>query len=128
MLLGVAVTLLAGCTRDADGDTPASSLASITIYQPTSGQTYASGDTVFADIHIQADVDLHGYQVFLINETASDTVWQVQKDAHQGVFHLDSLWINNVTDHSDMLFEVHAIIDHEGSRNSKSVTFHCHPL
>jgi hypothetical protein len=71
---------------------------------------------------------MHGYDAYILNETSGDTVWTSAVHDHGTPFHIDSLWVNDVTDHSDMLLHIEAEIDHDGNTTEKEVAFHCHPM
>jgi hypothetical protein len=103
-------------------------VASITIHEPEEGQMFHLDDTVHVDIHITADFEMHGYEAWIINESAGDTVWTADVHDHGDSFEVHGEWIVDVTDHSDMKLKVSAEIDHDGNKTEKEVHFHCHPM
>lgn len=103
-------------------------VAVITIHEPEEGHVFQLADTVHVDIHITADFDMHGYDAWIINESAGDTVWTSSLHDHGQSFEIHGEWINDVMDHSDMKLKVSAEIDHDGNTTEKEVHFHCHPM
>lgn len=129
----LAAVLITSCkkkdedTNDTTTPTP-TPVATIVIHQPVEGAMYALDSVVTINVDITAaDFEMHGYDVYLINETVGDTVWTTGLHDHGESFHIDGTWTNNVTDHSDMMLKVVAEIDHDGNTTEKSVHFHCHP-
>lgn len=102
--------------------------ANINILSPTAGVTVDLGMPVVLSATIGAGFDMHGYDAYLINVTADDTLWSVDAHDHGTNYTITGEWINSVTEHSDMKFKVIAILDHDGNTSSKEVEFHCHPM
>ncbi|MBL7943709.1 MAG: hypothetical protein JNM00_13130 [Flavobacteriales bacterium] len=128
LFAATAAVVLVACKKDTE-ETPMDSVtATIEIHEPVAGHVYEMGDTVFVEVHINANTEIHGYEAYLINETEADTVWSDQLEDHGTAFNFDGFWVNDVTDHSDMRFEVSAILDHDGNKTTKEVEFHCHPM
>jgi hypothetical protein len=121
------ISLIASCKKN-DGTTTLEPTIAISINQPMADSTVDLGDTAHIDFSISSNIELHGYQAYLINLTANDTVWSAEEEHHSNVYiYKDDFWVNNVTDHSDMKFKVIAEIDHEGNQRTKEVAFHAHP-
>jgi hypothetical protein len=135
ILLSAFIVLLAVSCKKKDEDTQQTPTptptptptATITINDPDEGTMYMLGQAVNIDVDITADFEMHGYDVYLINETADDTVWTDGVHDHGEAFSITSSWTNDVTMHSDMMLKVVAEIDHDGNTTEKSVHFHCHP-
>ena len=102
-------------------------VANIVINSPSEGAMFELDSVVTINVDITADFEMHGYDVYVINETAGDTVWTDGLHDHGESFHIDGTWTNNVTEHSDMMIKVVAEIDHDGNTTEKSLHFHCHP-
>lgn len=125
--------ILISCKKDEEnnnnggGGTPEPT-ATITISEPVTDSTYEYGEEVGVDIEIMADFDMHGYEVYMINLTADDTVWSSTDHDHSEGYIISGLWTNTVTEHSDMLLKVTATIDHDGATATDEVAFHCHPM
>jgi hypothetical protein len=133
--LSVLSLLVVSCKKkdEETEETPSPStpqpVVTITINQPTEGTTIEFADTAFIDFSIEADVEMHGYEAYLINESTNDTVWEADSHSHANLYsYSDTWWINNVADHSDMQFKVIAEIDHDGNTREKTVHFHAHPF
>lgn len=132
----IAISIIAvSCKKDKEETTNTNNnnstptpVASITIHSPIAGTTIEHMDTVEIDVHIDADFEMHGYDAYLINETADDTVWTASLHDHANSYEVTGEWINVVTDHSDMKLKVVAEIDHDGNTTEKEIEFHCHPM
>jgi len=121
--------VVTSCKKDDENTTSTPTVtATITVDEPLAGTTYALGDTVFVHVNITCPTEMHGYDAYILNETSGDTVWTSAVHDHGTSFHIDSLWVNDVTDHSDMLLHIEAEIDHDGNTTEKEVAFHCHPM
>lgn len=115
-------------TKNNNNNTPPALTANISVAAPVAGTTYESGDEVHIDVTVTADFDMHGYEAYLINLTADDTLWSVDAHDHGSTYTIHEHWTNNVTEHSDMKLKVIATLDHDGSLATKEVAFHCHPM
>lgn len=100
----------------------------ITIDSPVNGSMYHGGDTVHIHAHISADQDIHGWELSIARVANNQVFFDAHHHDHGKVYHIDTFWINNVTMHSDMIFKLSAVLDHEGNTESKTVSFHCHPM
>ncbi|MEY3397962.1 MAG: hypothetical protein RL220_556 [Bacteroidota bacterium] len=130
-LSAIATITIASCQKNDDtvveGVTPVP-VTTIIIEEPVAGYTYMAGDTVHVHVQINSDIEMHGYEVLIINDSTSDTVWSVQEHDHAASYHIETEWINNVSDHSDMRVRVNAEVEHEMEVVSEEVHFHCHPM
>lgn len=123
---------ITSCKKDKENDditnpnpTPT---ATIAISEPEDMQMFDGGETVHIHAHISAPFDLHGYELFIINESSGDTVWTIDEHTHSMEIHIEETWVNDVTMHSDMVLQVKAIIDHDGNFTIAERHFHCHPM
>jgi hypothetical protein len=131
IFLGAACAIsLVSCKKDEkkEDETPAIPRATITINNPASGAMFNLGATVDIDVDITAAVEMHGYEAYLINESAGDTVWSADAHVHGDSYEIIDQWVNNVADHSDMKLRIIAEMDHDGHTSTKEVHFHCHPM
>lgn len=122
-------TLLVSCTDVVEpSENAPAPRAVITVSSPSEGDMFMLGDTV----HIHGDIEytpgLHGYAIELTNISADSVVFSMDEHAHDPMLHFDEMWVNNVTDHSDMRLVVSAAIDHDGTLVHDTVHFHCHPM
>lgn len=118
------------CTKEevtTDDNTTTESLV-FTVDNPEEGSMYALNDTVFLQGMIENNVALHGFQLEIINLSADSTVFTYDEHAHDANVTFNQYWVNNVTDHSNMVLVVTAALDHLGTLATDSVHFHCHPM
>jgi hypothetical protein len=130
-ILAMAVVSMVSCKKDKeeedDTTTPAKTLT-IEIEEPADMQTFALNETVHVHVMVEANYDLHGYEVLMINESSGDTVWSTDAHDHGQSYHIEGDWVNNVSDHSDMLLKVIVEKDHDGNTQVEERHFHCHPM
>ncbi|MBX7052274.1 MAG: hypothetical protein K1X54_09585 [Flavobacteriales bacterium] len=130
LMLAMAITSCKKKDEDTNNNTTnptPTPIANIVINSPAEGAMFALDSVVNILVDITADFEMHGYDVYVINETADDTVWTDGLHDHGEAFHIVGAWTNNVTEHSDMMIKVVAEIDHDGNTTEKSLHFHCHP-
>jgi len=123
-----AFATLNSCKKEKDDEqvTP-EAVATFEVASPEEGKEYHHGMEIPITIAIAATSELHGYEVTLTNTTTNEVVFEVHQHAHSQNLLIDESWINNVEDHSSMVLQVDAVIDHDGTIESKTVSFHCHP-
>lgn len=122
-LLG-SVLLASACKKKEEEQTHE---ADIQIGAPVAGHTYEHGDTVFINAVITHTDPMHGWDVYLRKTADQSEVFTADAHDHAATYTISQYWVNNVTDHTEMELEVKAVIDHDGTTQSKKVTFHCHP-
>lgn len=102
---------------------------SFSIAAPTDGGMYGLNDTVKMQATITTALSIHGYRVQIVNQTNNnEEVFLAEEHAHTSPLNIDEVWVNNVSSHSDMLFILTAIVDHDETEISDTVSFHCHPM
>lgn len=128
----IVASAFAGCKKDKEEETPiVPSTPEITfeVTNPTAGAMYHLGDTVWVDVHITSDTELHGYEANLINTSDSDAVlWEDHLHDHGMEYHIHGFYVNGVTMHSDVELSIDAFIDHDGASENHTVAIHCHPM
>jgi hypothetical protein len=108
---------------------PVSEDVSFSIAAPTAGGMYGLNDTVKMQATIATALSIHGYRVQLLNKTNNnEEVFLAEEHAHTSPLSINEVWVNNVSNHSDMLFILTAIVDHNETKISDTVSFHCHPM
>ena len=96
---------------------------------PEGGATFGKGDTVFINGMISHTMDMHGYEVSIINNSHNDSVVYNEHSHNDGkMFHIHEHWVNSVEHHSNMTLKIEVLTDHAGNRETKEVLFHCHPM
>ncbi|MDP4762826.1 MAG: hypothetical protein NWR97_04155 [Salibacteraceae bacterium] len=102
---------------------------SFSILAPTAGGMFGLNDTVKMKATITTTLSIHGYRVQLLNKTNdNEEVFLAEEHAHTSPLSINEVWINNVSSHSDMLFVVTVIVDHDETEIADTVSFHCHPM
>jgi len=71
--------------------------------------------------------DIHEYTITIKNETSGATEFTKTEHANAKSISFDESWINNVSDHSDMMLTI-AAEDHDGKKETFTAHFHCHPM
>jgi hypothetical protein len=129
IFLASAVTI-SSCKRKDDNPNPSTPANTVTfsISSPTDGATFHLGDTIWIKGTAVCTNQLHGYAITLTNKTTNTVVLSADDHVHGTTVTLDTFWVNNVADHSDMSLQIDAEIDHEGNKESKIINFHCHPM
>ncbi len=125
MIAFSAILLFTACEKDQLDDIAA---LTIEISSPRSGQTFSLGDTVRIEANISATKELHGWKVVIRKKADNSVVFSRDRHTHGTSLKVNQTWVNNVNQHSDMILEVTAALDHSGSNlKTETVSFHCHP-
>ncbi|MCB0735694.1 MAG: hypothetical protein H6608_09540 [Flavobacteriales bacterium] len=127
LALAIGILFISSCKKDETPTPTDEATTTITITSPEMHHTYMFGDTVVIHGMITSASELHGYEIELKNVSQDTVVLFKEEHAHSTEEHFDAMWVNDVTGHSDMLLTIRAIIDHEGTSESKTASFHCHP-
>lgn len=99
------------------------------ITSPEDHKTFMLGDTVHIEAMFETIDEVHGYSVKIINlSNNNEEVYVMEEHAHDSPIHIHAMWVNNVADHSDMRLDIAVQIDHDGTEEVKSVSFHCMPM
>lgn len=118
-----AVLSFGGCKDDDHhGNT-----AVITFTSPAEHATFSNGDTVHVEGTAAAEEDLHGYELYILNKTAGDTVLFFSSPHHGTTITVDTFWVVGVIAASDMELGITVILDHQENRQTEKVDFHCTP-
>jgi uncharacterized protein YpuA (DUF1002 family) len=71
--------------------------------------------------------DIHEYTITIKNETSGAIEFTKTEHSHSKSISFSESWINDVSDHSDMMLTIEAE-DHDGKKETLEVHFHCHPM
>lgn len=118
------LTALTSCKKDEEPQNE----AIIEIASPSAGQIFMGGATVPVKAILTGVEILHGWKVEIRKVADDSVVFTAESHEHAQTFSIDEAWTNNVTEHSDMVVEVFAQLDHDGTMQSQTVHFHCHPM
>ena len=93
---------------------------------PQETKSYAFGDTIDIAGMVSWDLELHGYEVILNNETADSVVFMRHEHLDGTMYHFDEFWVNNVATTSDMKLTIAVVKDHfTGEEVTKEIFFSC---
>lgn len=126
-ILAVSALGLISCEREVIQDDPAPTV-SFNMMAPLNMSTYHLGDTVHIHGDIQYQPGLHGYALEIYNTSADTVVFTSEEHAHGTSINIHEMWVNDVTQHSDMRLIISAEISHDGMTVSDTIHFHCHPM
>jgi hypothetical protein len=96
--------------------------ATITITSPEAGDTVANGKTVHLLATITGKATLHGYDLSLVSNDES-VVFYKHGHVHNSVVTIDTSWVSNVTEVSEMAIRVAAVVDHDGNAVGKMTEY-----
>lgn len=117
--------LLGACSKE---ETTPKLEATIHITSPSPGQVFEKGDTIHIEADIEAKQELHGWELVIRKKADNSVVYTTDKHTHGTTLHIHDHWVNDVTQHSDMVLEITAALDHSGDNlKTEKVDFHCHP-
>ena len=103
MVAAAFITIYSSCKKDSVTANPETGpSASITIASPTANQTYRLGDTLHIVATIGGDVQMHGYDVVIVNTVSGDTVYQVGEHAHDMKLDIDKKWCCSLASAADL--------------------------
>lgn len=130
-ILSLAIITITACKKDKHTDddhqhgengTPVISVTTIN-----------EGDTIQPNfmVHISGTIvstsEMHGYNVKLHNHATMTDVLNETVEGHESSYNFDEHWTNNVTDTSNMVLTISAVIDHDGNLGTKTINFVCLP-
>lgn len=102
--------------------------AEISILAPTAGQTFSLNQTVSIQADITSEEELHGWEITLRKKSDNTVLYTTDEHTHGTTLQIREQWVNNVANHTDVVLEVKAALDHTGSDfKTATVEFHCHP-
>jgi hypothetical protein len=134
LVLFVALALTA-CEKDEEVTTPAPQpeperVVTITVDSPLENAMYSLGQEVHINVDIEANFELHGYAIRLVNTSNdNEVILEAGEHDHGTAFHYHEHWTNNVTMHSDLELQIEVARSHDHDDvEVKTVHFHCHPM
>lgn len=101
--------------------------ATIDILSPQEGQMFHQGEAVPIKAKLTGKETLHGWEIEIRKKSDGTVLFQKSAHVHDLTLTVDESWTNDVTEHTDLVLEVFAQLDHDGTKTSKSVNFHAHP-
>lgn len=99
---------------------------SIVVNSPTEGQNYNYGDTIKINARINADADLHGYQIQLLRSSDDSILFNQEAHSHSDNLIFEGGMVNNFNTHTNVKLVVKAYINDALEFKSKTVNIVCH--
>lgn len=118
----LSLLFIQSCRNDHEENLPV-----ITLQSPADSVTVEYGDTVWMTGTITHTAELHEYMLELKNHDTDSVYFTNTTHTHETSVSFNEYWVNNVTEHTDMMFTITAT-DHDDNKSTKSVHFHCHPM
>lgn len=122
--LAVCLMILGSCHKH---DSVDESDVTIEIISPREGQRFLSGEQVPIRARITSTETLHGWAVEIRKKSDGHVLFSENLRDHKKAFTIEKSWESAVAEHTDLILEVFAQIDHDGKKTSKQLTFHAHP-
>ena len=117
---------LAACQRS-DDVTPDANKVAIVITNPTEGQTFHRGDTVFMNAAVQYVSELHGYELTITNVANNAVLFDEDDHVHDDHFTISNYWVDTLSQPADLKINLTAEIDHNGNEADKSILIKTQP-
>lgn len=115
-------TFFSACKKDVEATS-----ADITIIEPLENDTILNTMELHMAGTITGNGDLHGYTVSVINSATDSVVYSAGSTTHASSYSFHEHWVNNVTDTTIMKVTVDVVLNHEGTKTSKTVNVVCLP-
>ncbi len=122
--LAVCLMILGSCHKH---DSVNESDVTIEIITPREGQRLYSGEPVPIRVRITSTETLHGWAIEIRRKSDGQVLFSENLRDHKKAFTIEKSWESTVAEHTDLVLEVFAQIDHDGKRTSKQLTFHVYP-
>lgn len=95
----------------------------ITITAPASSAVYHYGDTVYIKASINGSAAVHGYEVAVRPVGSHNNFFFQHHHEHAQALEVLEKWKNNLTQPTQMLVEVSALLDEQAHKKTQTVTF-----
>ena len=118
--------LCAGCQKKDSTPVEPSSI-SIDLSNPTEGQVYRKGDTVFVNAVVSYATQLHAYELSITKDTSNTNVFYEYKHVSTDKFTISSYWVDTLASATDLTLKVMVQIDHNGNQRFIKTTLKCQP-
>lgn len=123
LCIAMVMAMVMACKNDV---TEASN-ATVTFLEPAMGDTLQLGEELHAEGTVQANGEMHGYELVFTNLTNGELLYDGVSDDHAESYSFHEHWINSVSDTSMVAVEIIVQLDHEGNTQSKRLEVVCLP-
>lgn len=96
--------------------------ATIIITSPQPGQEIKAGADLMIQAQIKGDVNLHGYEVFIVDKQSLDTVFEMDNHTHAKELQVNEVWSDTLSQAADLEVYIKTEINHEGASVTKNVS------
>ena len=94
-----------------------------TIVAPAPGATYHYGDTIYVQATINGSEQLHGYEVAMKAVGSTDNLYFQHHHEHANPLQVVESWKNTLTQPTEMILEISAILDDQAHKKTQTVSF-----
>jgi hypothetical protein len=95
----------------------------LSISKPSEAAIYKKGDTVFIKANASNTEQLHGYSLQISNKSNQQVYFDIDQHLHDSKFDIDTFWVDNLSEKTDLMLKLSVEIDHEGNEDFKEVNF-----
>lgn len=96
-----------GDVHDDEHENPVVDPVAFKNVSPNAGENFALGESVIMQARLEWEGSLHGWDLFLVNTTTGDTVFTADLHDHREELRMEEVWVNTVTELSDMQLIIH---------------------
>ena len=101
--------------------------ATIIIANPHPEQEIKGGTKLAIQAQIKGDVNLHGYEVFIVDKQSLDTLFEMDNHTHAEELQVNEIWVDTLSQAADLEVFVKTELNHEGASVTKTVSFKSRP-
>lgn len=119
------LTGIAACKKSENGGPPP--LRTVFI-SPEENAHYQNGDTVYINVTVQSEIDLHGYHWELkIKENGTSIKTSAHQHVHGKTLSIQDYWVCDVADETALTLEINILTDHEKDPEIVTRDIFCKP-
>lgn len=101
--------------------------ATITINSPATGQTISKGDSVNITADISYISQMHGYITEIRSLKTGTLIYTNEDHTHGDKLKVAEKWVDTLSEQTDLLLRVIAVIDHNNTQAVDSIIFKSQP-
>ncbi|MBS1781106.1 MAG: hypothetical protein JST70_17400 [Bacteroidetes bacterium] len=127
LLVGILLlSVICACKKEEQA-TAEQPTATIVITNPQPGQEIKGGTELAIQAQIKGDVNLHGYEVFIVDKQSLDTLFEMDNHTHAKELQVNEIWVDTLSQAADLEVFVKTELNHEGASVTKTVSFKSRP-
>lgn len=105
--------LLASCQKDLTPESGTEDIV-IKVESPIEESLFQHNDTIFIRAEISYTGPLHGYTMQIIDTSTNAILYNYEDHNHSSGFHIDSYWINTLSESKKLKLVIDITINHNG--------------